>query len=195
MTSHNRHSMRLKGYDYVGAGAYFITLVAWQHRCIFGRIIDGKIFLNQAGKIVEMEWQRLKDQFPQSQLGEFVIMPNHFHGILIITDLVGATRLWNIQSTPENKMDAIEATNKFDGSPLQKARPTGPCKGSMGAIIAQFKSQVTKKIWKNCRPDQQPIWQRNYYDHIIRNQDELQKITDYIQMNPVNWEADEEYSS
>jgi REP element-mobilizing transposase RayT len=80
----------------------------------------------------------------------------------------------------------------FDGSPLQKARPTGPCKGSVGAIIAQFKSQVTKKIWKNCRPDQQPIWQRNYYDHIIRNQDELQKITDYIQMNAVNWEVDEE---
>lgn len=121
-----------------------------------------------------------------------MIMPNHLHGIVIITD-VGATRPLLIQASSVQEANSIHARNEPEGSPLRNARPKGPAKGSLGAIIAQFKSRATKQIWKHFKTDRAPVWQRNYYEHIIRNQGELRKITDYIQMNPVNWEVDEEY--
>lgn len=178
---HHRRSIRLQGYDYAQAGAYFVTIVAKHRACLFGEIVGGEMRLNRAGKIVCQEWQRLEQRFPQIQLGTFVVMPYHIHAIVIINDFVGATH-----SGPEGRgagagagPDAVHSGG--DGSPLRN----GPARGSLGAIIGQFKSRVTKRLWSQPGWSQVPIWQRNYYEHIIRRQDELERIHLYIEANPI----------
>src|SRR3972149_9100932 len=88
---HHRRSIRLKGYDYSQAGAYYVTIVAWHRECLFGDVVDGEMNLNRYGEIVKWEWVNLSQSFKFIELGAFVVMPNHFHGILLFHD-VGATR-------------------------------------------------------------------------------------------------------
>jgi hypothetical protein len=114
--------------------------------------------------------------------------PNHFHGILIFHDCVGATRP-DLISSHLGKGDSHHSARwEIDGLPL----PRGPKQFSLGAIIAQFKSRVTKRLWKIHSLKDRPIWQRNYYEHIIRNEKDLQNKTDYINANPLLWEQDDE---
>ena len=135
---HHRRSIRLKGYDYSNAGAYFVTIVAWQREMLFGEIVDGNVLLNDFGQIVREEWERTAIVRPNVELGEYVVMPNHFHGILIfVDDIVGATR----------RVAPTKTT-------LQS--------GSLGAVMAQFKSIVTKRINGLRNVTGFPIWQRNY---------------------------------
>jgi putative transposase len=167
---HHRKSIRLPGYDYTQAGAYFVTVVTWQRDCLFGDVVNGEMQLNDFGKIVLEEWERGPVVRPNIALGADVVMPNHFHGILIIDgNVVGASR----RLAPT---DAIS-----------------PKPGSLGAIMAQFKSIVTKRIWKlDENMTGTPIWQRNYYERIVRNEREMEAIWRYIEANPVNWRDDEE---
>lgn len=137
---HHRKSIRLPGYDYAQAGAYFVTVVAWGRDCLFGEVVDGVMVLNDIGKIVQEEWERTAIVRKNIELGAYVVMPNHFHGILIIHDGVGASRRL-----------APTTTNAISPKP-----------GSLGAIMAQFKSIVTKRIWKMPEFAGTPIWQRNY---------------------------------
>jgi REP element-mobilizing transposase RayT len=174
---HNRRSTRLKGYDYTLPTAYFVTLVTWQRELLFGEIVDGDVRLNDIGEIVRYGWLWTEEiRRPEVSLDEFIIMPNHLHGIIVIHDLipspVGATR----------------------GSPLQKHEypPRGPKPKSLGALIAGFKSSVTKRVNKHRNLPGHPIWQRNYFDRIIRDEEELNAVRKYIQSNPSHWEKDEE---
>ncbi len=169
---HHRRSIRLKGYDYASAGAYYVTIV-----------------LNKIGKIVEWEWLELPKRLPYVTVGAHMVMPNHFHGILFIHENVRATQHGQIISQSGSKPLPIIAADGIGGSPLP---PRGPKPASLGAILAQFKSRATKRIWKIPEFKETPIWQRNYYEHVIRNEIDLQNKTDYIEANPLLWNEDDE---
>ncbi len=164
---HHRRSIRLKGYDYSQEGAYFVTIVTWRRDFLFGEIVNGEMILNEHGQIADECWREIPNHFPHVELGAYVIMPNHMHGIILINDDVGARH----------------------ASPLQKT-PNGVSKGSLGAIIGSYKSAVTRLIGREL--NETGIWQRNYYEHIIRNDNDLQNKTDYIEANPLLWEQDHE---
>jgi putative transposase len=212
---HHRHSIRLKGYDYSQVGAYFVTIVAWQRQCLFGGVVDWVMRPNAAGKIVQWEWENLALSFKFIELGAFCVMPNHFHGILLFNDVgatrqglidassgdvslhkpaldghdVGATRQGFINPSSGDVSLHKPALDGLNGSPLP---PRGPKPATLGAIIGQFKSRVTKRLWKIPELSGTPIWQRNYYEHIIRNEREMERIWHYIESNPAMWEKDDE---
>jgi len=185
---HHRRSIRLKDYDYSQAGAYYVTIVAWRRECLFGEVVNKEMRLNKVGKIVEWEWLDLPKRLSYISLGAHMVMPNHFHGILFIHENVRATRQGRSMSQTKEEPLQTMIPEGIDGSPL----PRGPKPASLGAIIAQFKSRVTKRIWKIPEFKETPIWQRNYYEHVIRNQTDLQNKTDYIEANPLLWEEDDE---
>ena len=185
---HHRRSIRLKGYDYSQEGAYYVTIVTWRRDFLFGEIINKEMRLNKVGKIVEWEWLELPKRLSYVELGEYVVMPNHFHGILFIHENVGATHHGQAISRSDSKPLQTITPDGIDGSPL----PHGPKPASLGAIIAQFKSRATKRIWKIPEFKETSIWQRNYYEHIIRNEKDLQNKTDYIEANPRLWDEDDE---
>ena len=166
-----RRSIRLKEYDYLQPNAYFITICAYNKECIFGGIIDARMILNELGKIVWNEWNKTAQIRKNVNVDEYVVMPNHMHGILMIIDGcdVGETR-------------RVAPTE----------RPKGPAFGSVGAIIGQFKSIATKRINALRGTPGLPVWQRNYYEHIIRNEKDLDEIREYIINNPIKWDLDEE---
>lgn len=159
-----RKNIRLKDYDYSSAGYYFVTIVSYKRNNIFGNIIDGKNDLNYLGLIVEETWQEISMHFPSIEIDSHIVMPNHFHGIVIINE-VGAQH----------------------AEPLRHIK-TQP----LGVIVRSFKSAVTKSAHDLGLFIGEKIWQRNYYEHIIRDEDDYQQITDYIASNPINWEYDHE---
>jgi REP element-mobilizing transposase RayT len=185
---HHRRSIRLKGYDYSQAGAYFVTMVTWHREMLFGEIVNGEMKLNKVGKIVQWEWLELPKRLSYIELVTHIVMPNHFHGILYIHEPVGATRQGQKLSPPDTEPMHTITPDGIDGSPL----PRGPKPASLGAIIAQFKSRVTKRIWKYPELNRTPTWQRNYHEHIIRNEQDLQNKSDYINANPLLWDDDDE---
>ncbi len=166
---HHRRSTRLKGYDYSQPGAYFITICTYNKENIFGEVIDGDIHLNEFGKIVESEWLRTFDMRKNLKSDEYVIMPNHFHGIIIISDGRGT-----LQRAPTSE--------KF-GKPVSNSIPT---------IIRLFKSVTTKQINQIRKTHGIGLWQRNYHEHVIRNEDELNQVREYIINNPLQWQFDRE---
>jgi putative transposase len=200
---HHRKSIRLRGYDYSQARVYFVTIVTHQRECLFGKIENREMKLNRYGEIVQWEWLELPKRIRYVELGTFAVMPNHFHGILIFHDSsVGATRQGLIDTRsskvpPRNTTpDGIdrsplphETTTDIDGSPLQQR---GPQPASLGAIMAQFKSRVTKRLWKIPTLNGTPVWQRNYYEHIIRNEPEMDATWRYSESNPAMWDNDDE---
>ena len=185
---HHRRSVHLKDYDYSNAGAYFVTVCAWQRGCLFGEIVDGAMRLNEYGRIVEHEWLKTSDIRDNVELDYYVVMPNHFHGILMIADDVGATR-WVAQ----NKTSNGNAIRPIQERAIHRIAPTKTLQSNtLGAIIGQFKSVVTKRINEIRDNPGCPVWQRNYYEHVIRNDDELNVVRQYILDNPLKWEMDEE---
>lgn len=172
-----RRSIRLRGYDYSQAGAYFITICAQNRHCLFGNITEGAMVLNDAGRAVADCWLQIPDHFPNVELDEWVVMPNHIHGIVVI---VGA-----------NNYSPVQLNN---GSPVQsnydlppQKHPTGTAR-TIGSMVRGFKIGVTK--WYRQRSVSSKIWQRSYWDHIIRNESELNRIRQYILDNPMQWEQD-----
>jgi REP element-mobilizing transposase RayT len=150
--------------------------------------MSSEMKLNKVGEIVQWEWLELPKRLGFIELGAFIVMPNHFHGILIFHGPVGATRPGLINTRSSNVSFPPLTIDGIDGSPL----PHGPKPTSLGAVVAQFKSRVTKRLWKIPSLKGTPIWQRNYYEHIIRNERDLQNKTDYIEANPVLWDQDDE---
>ena len=152
---HHRKSIRLKGYDYSQAGAYYVTIMTYQRDCLFGEIVNAEMVLNDLGKIVDECWHAIPEYFPVVELGAHVSMPNHVHGIIMIR---------NDEST------TVGATH---ASPLRipNSHPRGVSPGSLGAIVGSFKSAVTKRIGRELNAT--GIWQRNYYEHIIRDEKDL----------------------
>ena len=182
---HHRHSIRLKGYDYSQPGGYVVTIVTQNRECLFGDVADGKMVLNGFGEIIEYYWQRLPQHFKHIKLDVFQIMPNHLHGIIIITDPnVGAMHSRN-EIVNQNRKSIRNA------SPLQK-RPHGTQPGSLPAIVQNFESVTTRKINHIRKTPGQKLWQRNYWEHIIRDDNDFNRICEYIINNPLQWESDDE---
>jgi REP element-mobilizing transposase RayT len=174
---HHRRSIRLKGYDYTQPGAYFVTFCAYQRIHLFGEVVDGNVILNDRGKIARDEWFKTAELRPYVKLyeDEFVIMPNHGHGIIWIEDdIVGARR----------RRAPTETIEKF-GKPV---------KGSIPTIVRAYKSAVTYTVDKLENQRGAVLWQKNYYEHIIRNERELHNIARYIINNPRNWQLDRDNS-
>ncbi len=186
-----RRTIRLPDFDYASEGAYFVTICAYQRECVFGDVVGDAMQLNAAGKIVQEEWLQTGSKRPYVVLDEFVVMPNHFHAILFIMKSddeaargirVGARR-------------AIEPRNQRDANVgAQRAAPLQPhvTARSLGAIVRGFKSAATKRINEQRGTPGVPIWQRNYYEHVIRNELSLNDIRSYIQTNPARWAEDNE---
>jgi REP element-mobilizing transposase RayT len=187
---HHRRSIRLPDYEYSQPGAYYVTIITWHRKCLFGEVVKGEVKSNRVGEIVKWEWLDLPKRFPYIELGAYVVMPNHFHGILVFLDHVGATRpdLSDARSNKASSFLPQITDDDIDGLPL----PHGPRPASLGAVIAQFKSRITKRIWKIPSLKGTPIWQRNYHEHILRDEKDLKNKTDYINANPFSWEEDEE---
>ena len=183
-SSPHRKKLRIPNFDYSQPGAYFVTIVTQDRKTLFGQIVDGEMVTNDIGKMVEEVWIAIPNHFPNVELGKFVIMPNHIHGIISIT--AGATH-----AVPFIGSDNVGATH---ASPLPRVSK-GPVPGSVAAIIGSFKSAASKKYRKSANNPGGNLWQRNYYEHIIRNEQDYQAIYDYILANPMNWEKDEEFFS
>lgn len=173
---HHRRSMRLQGYDYRQSGAYFVTICVHSRICLFGNVMAGKMQLNLYGAIAEEEWLRTPVLRPYIELDEYIIMPNHFHGILVITDTGGAQRAAPLRTPPEK--------------PIPFVAP-----GSLGAVMRAFKSAATKRINELRETPGNPIWQRGYYEDVVRNEKHLDHIRQYIQANPARWGEDQYYAS
>jgi putative transposase len=165
---YNRKSIRLHKYDYTSPGMYFVTICTHNKKCFFGDIIDGEIKLNKLGEFVQHEWIKTEKLRPNITLDKYVVMPNHFHGILHI----GSARTGTARRAP---------TIEQYGKPVPESLPT---------IIRSFKSAATKQINQLHNTPGKPIWQRNYYEHIIRNENSLNKIREYIINNPIKWQFD-----
>lgn len=183
----------MRSYDYRSVGAYFITICTHQKEAILAEIVNGAVSPSTLGNVVQECWQQIPDHFPHVDLDEFIIMPNHLHGIIFIKDSdVGATHA--SPALPALSDLADVSTSAHDdrarhASPLQKP---GPVKQSLGAIIGSFKSACTKRINEAWNKVGMPVWQRNYHERIIRNEEELHSLRDYILTNPLRWEGDEE---
>ena len=179
---HHRRSIRLKGYDYSQPGGYYVTIVTQHRSCLFGDVVDGEMVLNTWGRVVEYHWQRLPHHFNHIRLDVFQIMPNHLHGIIFIMELVGAKH--SVENTLKIQEKSIE-----NASPL---RPHGTHPGSLGAIMQNYQLITTRKINRIRKTPGKKLWQRNYWEHIIRDEHDLNRIREYIMNNPLQWELDDE---
>jgi len=172
----HRRSPRLREYDYAQPGAYFVTIVVQNRSCLFGDVIEGTIQLSASGKLIKHWWRELKNRFATVETDEFVVMPNHLHGIIMIGDpAVGADR----------RVGPLHAGNGAHiGAPLP-------------AIMQWFKTMTTNEYIRGVkqfgwRPFQRQLWQRSYFDHIIRTEASLNRIRQYIIENPARWDFDRE---
>jgi REP element-mobilizing transposase RayT len=165
---HHRRSIRLRGYDYTAAGAYFVTICAFQRECLFGSVQAETMVVNDAGGIIEETWYRLPRRFPSIVLDECIVMPNHFHGIVLI------------EGGHEATSGAAANSGAAGGVP------------SLGMIIRAFKSISAVEVNLVIGRQGSPLWQRNYYEHILRSERDLEVIRRYITDNPRNWAEDVE---
>ncbi|MBW4473695.1 MAG: transposase [Stenomitos rutilans HA7619-LM2] len=172
---HHRRSICLKGYDYASAGMWFITICTYQRQCLFGEISGGEMQLSKIGEIAESCWQAIPDHFPKVQLDQFVVMPNHLHGIISTADTCRGMALPCPYPT-------IRPEERRFGKPIA---------GSLSTIVGSFKSVATKQINLLRKAPGTPAWQRNYYEHIVRNEASLQYLRQYIQNNPLSWQEDQ----
>ncbi len=166
-----RRSIRLKGYDYTQPGAYFVTICTHHHQPIFGRVEGDEVILNEFGIIAESEWIRSGDLREELQCVEHVVMPNHLHGIVTIAVV---------------NRHVVKTVGAHGRAPLHR-----PAR-SLGSFVAGFKSIVTRRVNRLRGRPGEPLWQRNYYERVIRDEEELNRAREYIRDNPLKW-ADDPY--
>jgi len=208
---HHRKSIRLKGYDYSKEGLYFITICTHNRECLLGEVVNDEMILNDAGIIADKSWREIPKHFPNAVLHEHTIMPNHVHGIIelqpgqavnsgidgtVRANNVGAENLHSIVKNmgyvgaenfqPLQRMNALSIQSKQHE--FQKMIPR-----SVGSIVKGFKIGVTKWFRNEIPPEfskDRKIWQRNYHDHIIRDEQSYLRIATYVINNPKNWKDD-----
>ncbi len=172
---HRRRSIRLQGYDYSQAGAYFVTICTWNRECIFGDIEscrgNSRIALNEHGKVAEKYFGNIEEHFDNVHVEEFIIMPNHIHAIIFIDQTVGV----NIRAIRE--------------LPLQRRKRRRQM--LLPKIIGWLKMNASKSINRIRGTEGRSVWQKNYYEHVVRNEKDLRSIQEYIINNPLQWEMDE----
>ncbi|MFK7932123.1 MAG: transposase [Saprospiraceae bacterium] len=180
-------SARLNDWDYRNAGIYFITICTYEHQHFFGKCGKGKMKLSTAGIIVQGCWYEIPRWNPHVELGRFIVMPNHLHGILFLDDYL--RRIEDANSS-QNKRDedvfsnvsTVSGENEYYSEISSKS-------GSVSRMIQQFKSACTRHI-QDVPPDLEFCWQERFHDHIIRNDAAFIRISDYIANNPANWSDD-----
>ena len=169
-STNRRKSLRLKHWDYKNTGLYFVTICVNNRQNLFGEIKNGEIMLNDAGKMVDKQWQNIFTRFQNAKTNKYVIMPNHFHALIEI----------GLPPMPTQTNVAQQ---------LAKTNP------SLGEIIGPFKSITTNEYIRRVRKSNWPkfhkkLWQRNYYEHVIRDNEDYYQIAEYIETNPLKWELD-----
>lgn len=160
-TLHSRRSIRLPGYDYSRHGLYFITICLQGKACLLGSCDNEQVMLNDAGKMIEYQWAALPERYLGLELHDFIVMPNHFHGIIQFVD----------------------------------HHDTTAAKISVGDVVGAFKSLTTNDYIPNVKQNNWPhfykkMWQRNYYEHVIRDKESYENISEYIKTNPMKWRDD-----
>ena len=178
-----RRSIRLKGYDYAQSGEYFVTLHTYGREYPLGRIRNEEVILTEAGKIAEEEWLRTPRLRPNVTLDAFAIMPNHIHGIIVIRD----ERKGVDVSVGANCSSPVRGIDSFPGK-----TPFRSPSGTVGAIVRGFKAATTKRVNELHKSPGKPLWQRNYYEHVVRDENDLDRVREYIVKNPMRWSIDEE---
>ena len=159
---HKNTSMRSKGYNYAKPGKYFVTMVTKNRKCLFGQITNGLMVLNEFGLVIKQCWEWLENQYEYVELDEFVVMPNHFHGIIILNDERGVSR---------NTSSVIPLNRK-----------------PLGRLVGAFKTVSTKQINQIRKTPGVKVWQRDFHDQIIRGREDLHRIRQYVQVNPQKWD-------
>ena len=182
----HRRSIRLQNYDYKRSGAYFVTMVTQNRACLFGDVVNGRLQLNDAGQMIQAIWDQLPQHYPSVETDAFVIMPNHVHGIIA---LVGMGACADIQSggQPQGVAPTNDPRPKHDAVHVL----------SLADIVHRFKTLTTKRYVDGVKQFdwsrfESRLWQRNYYEHVIRNEESLHRIRQYIGDNPARWEFDRE---
>jgi len=186
---HHRRSIRLKNYDYSSPGAYFVTVCAWDRQFLFGQIAGETMRENECGKVVRARWEAIPTHFHSVEPDEFVVMPNHVHGIIMILDRTldspcrgtACRAPFTARRAPFTPRHA-PSVERF-GHPVPASVPT---------ILRSFKSAVTKALNESRGGRVSPVWQPNYYEHVIRDEKELDRIRQYIVFNPQQWAFDRE---
>ncbi|NLH99622.1 MAG: hypothetical protein GX446_09050 [Chthonomonadales bacterium] len=196
--SRRRRSIRLKGYDYAQAGAYFVTICTQDRACLFGEVVEGEMRLNDAGQMIAKWWTELNRKYACVETDASVVMPNHFHGIIVITHPVGA----DLRVCPDPNVGAhADALSGAHADALSGAHADALSGAHAGAplpeIVQWFKTMTTNEYMRRVKNDGWPpfrgrLWQRNYYEHIIRDDGSLDRIRQYILDNPVRWAFDRE---
>ena len=178
-----RRPLRLPGFDYSGEGAYFVTICTRNRECLFGDVVNGKMCLNEAGRVVETVWDRLSDRLPTIELVSFVVMPNHVYGILV----VGAAL-----APPKRRKVGAGLALPWGGA--ASSAPTGSASTTLGKVLRVFKSISAIGVNRLLSRSGQSLWQRSYYEHVIRGEESLNRIREYISTNPLRWQLDRENS-
>ena len=209
---HHRRSIRLKGYDYSKPGMYYVTIVTHNHKCFFGKIENGKMILNEYGEIAQQCWTEITRRFPNIEIDEYIIMPDHIHAIIKITNPPVGTTLAVVPDKTDgavvpNKTDGAVVPDKTDGAVVPDkiinnfgtytdTNITDTKPPSLGDIVGAYKSIVSNKcllVFKQKNQYMGKLWQRNYYEHIIKNNTRLGRIRKYIINNSVNWNNYDEF--
>jgi REP element-mobilizing transposase RayT len=194
VSTRQRRSIRLKDWDYSHTGMYFVTICAQNRVCLFGDVVNEDMWLNAAGQMVEKWWSELNHKFPTVQTDQFVVMPNHVHGIIAIVgaDLRVCPPVLRVCAD-----DDQSNTGKHIGLPQQTHDPGTHIGVPLPRIVQWFKTMTTNEYIRGVKQFGWPrfdrrLWQRNYYEHIVRNDNELNRIREYIMNNPLKWELDSE---
>jgi REP element-mobilizing transposase RayT len=171
----SRRSVRLKACDYARPGGYFVTVCTADRRRLFGTVAEGQVHLNRFGRIAEAEWQQTAELRSIVELGEHIVMPNHVHGVIFIME----TGDPEPGSQPERRVAGHRAFGRADA-------------GSLASVVGGFKAAVTRRINAVRKTPGGSVWQPNYYDHVVRSAEELDRIAYYIRTNPERWDRDRE---
>jgi REP element-mobilizing transposase RayT len=187
----SRHSIRLPKYDYAQSGLYFVTTCTDNRSCLFGVVADGEMYLNEAGRMVHKVWESIP-RFWDAEIDVFVVMPNHVHGIVVLGDARGSPEtdrgfIPAAAGNPETRAPAPTKSEIVGGSPAPV----------LSTVVGRFKSFTSNQYRKGVRernwlPVSGTLWQRKYYEHVIRNDADLDRIREYIINNPLSWHLDRE---
>jgi putative transposase len=202
-TMPRRRSLRLESYDYAMAGAYFVTVCTQDRACLFGDVVADAMCLNEAGEMVAALWDDIASRFSGVEVDQFVVMPNHLHGILILPDADATANAATTKgATTRGATTRVAPTMDGPvGAPLVGARdgiarvPVAPIR--LGDVVGAFKSMTTVGYIDGVKASGWPgfrrrLWQRNYYEHIIRDETALSRVRRYIDDNPARWEFDDD---
>jgi putative transposase len=188
--THSRRSIRLDGYDYTQAGAYFITIATAARVEVFGTVSHGEMILNAIGEMACGEWRRLPGRFQGLELGVYQVMPDHFHGILLLSGPGEPTPPTGAQRNESGQKRFTEPLRPYDETNPRRSFEDNVAPGSVGAIVRAYKAAVALRYNRMRLPEHGPLWQRNYYEHIIRSSGQMERISRYILDNPFQWDID-----